>query len=470
LIRFLPAAAALAAAAFLMTTGGCGDDAVGPEASSILAVRVVDRDDGGPRAGVKAMLLDPAANLPAAPVAVTDSSGAVLWRDVPTGVYALLVIPGPNRELFSVPATVSPGSADIAPSPYVVLTMPARRQTGGSSIAGAVFDAVTGQPLDSAIVGSRDDWLGAYPGWSPEKADITDSTGAFTVRGIAFTRSPLSDLLLQVEPLIVQRAGYRPLEWFADSRRISGTDITGVELELEPIADPQAAGVDTARGIEGVVTYRGEPVGGLLVGLSYWGDFEPPPGFDSGSDAPPAEVSGPADPRSPAVTGAGAGAPGRTAVTDDEGRYAFSDLKTGWYLVHAAYPVGDGFMMAQPLGPGYPANGINPLPVKVIDEGIAAADTVPVFRAIRVLEPAPGATGVSNLPTVRWTSVPGAATYDLALDQLVIADISDTTVAVPADFPLSGGVWTVSIAAYDADGIPVGAVETASRFLVSNVP
>ncbi len=439
---------------------GCDDDPVSPGASATVVVEVIDVQTGDPEPGVKLMLLDPVANLPATAVAISDTAGGAVFNDVPQGEYVLLALPRQGRQLFSSPGLVSaavPGRDPAIPAINIVRTMSARSQPGGgNSISGVVRDAETGLPLDSVFLGSRDDWLGAYLGWNPTKADITDSSGVFMVPGIAFALNPNTNLLLQVEPLIAQRAGYRPLEWFADGRRINSGIITGVSLDLVPL---EADGSETG-GAFGVVSFLGEPVAGVRVGLSFWGAYAPPPGFSSDSGNEPAAPGG------YAVTGAGAGAPGRVTLTDAEGRYEFTDLKPGWYLVHAAYPAGDGFVMPQPLGPGNTPNGINPLPVEVVADATAEAADIAVFRAIRLLAPAAGAIGVSSQPQLRWSSVPEAASYSLSLDNRFFEDIPDTSFSVPSGSALDAGPWTVLLAAYDLDGLPVGVIETATRFVV----
>lgn len=449
--RLLPA---ILLAAFL---GGCDDDPSAPAGSGTVLVEVVDLATGDPDPGVKLMLLDAAENLPASAAAVSDSSGGALFADVPQGVYSLLALPGTGRELFSLPSSVSPAvPAGDAAAPAVnrVVTTEARPVPGsGNSISGVVVDADTGLPLDSVLIGSRDDWLGAFAGWTPTKADITGPDGKFRVEGIAIAFNPFTELLVQAEPLIVQRAGYRPLEWFAN-RPDSGT-ITGVVLEMRSTAS-DTLGVGGARG---VVAFSGEPVAGVRVGLSFWGAFEQPPGFSPGHDARP-------DPGGYAAEGTDAGAPGRVAITDAGGGYEFADLEPGWYLVHAAYPLGDGYVMPQPLGPGNTANGVNPLPVLVESGAVAEADTIAVFRAIRLLSPSPGATGVGGSPRLVWTSAPEAAYYDLQLEDRFYPDIGDTVFSVPDQQPLGEEPWTVLIGAYAADGSPVGAIEAAARFAV----
>ncbi len=304
--------------------------------------------------------------------------------------------------------------------------MIARTPPRGAHIAGTVVDAGTGRPLAGAFLGiSR--YPTAYADGATPSDDVTLADGSFQVHEIPFLED-LSGRPVQVLPLAVVRAGYRPRLWTYQAA--SGEDIgtiTGVEIALEP------AGGEPVGGLRGRILRDGAPVAYLTVGL------------------------GPAD---RADKGA-VGLPGRTAATDRDGVFVFTDLPAGAYVVHPGFRRGDAAWY-----PDQPAN----VPRTVTAGEVTDAGDYQVLWELEAQSPRDGDVVTRDLREFRWTSyswaglAPGGWVFTLDRGAPRYTAVPGWRLA-PGDTLLPGHhVWTVE--ALGPDDAPIGTFGGFAEFLV----
>jgi len=414
----------------LALLGGCGDDGTRPVPDGgdqprpeTVVVEAWHRDAQRPVPGVKIVLMD-GENRPVATPAVSDSLGratfAVAAAEPP---LAALAFPGDSLAVVSLPDPVV--GADT-----VQIVLRRRTLPGGlPRIAGRIVDAATGEPLAGAFV-SLSSYLIAHIGQVTPSDDVTLADGEFRVSDIPFARDPDTGNLFQILPLLISRAGYRPLAWSHAMRPgDEDLDIAAGEIALQP--DPGGEGTLTGR-----VVAAGEPVADLAVGLG-----------PAGESPPPAEKGA-------------VGWPGHVVATDSLGVFAFGDLPPGRYVVHPAFRLEDGWAYPGPDGPAAH---------DVADGQVVDAGDFRVLPTITALAPVDTVVDLDGT-VFRWAAVAAPVdSFRVLLDGEWIGATTDT-VLVRAALELEPGwhVWTVS--GFATDGTWVAARETWARFEARDEP
>lgn len=421
--RNLACAAGVALAALL--AGGCHDDFPPPGGDGLL-VEVYDVTTARPVPGVKVLVMDLAANVPLRAPAVTNGAGYVMLDVYPGDDRAVLVFGGADWRMY--------GAASLAwkavPPEVLPLTPPARMlelamepadSVSGSRVSGIVRDAVSGRPLAGAFV-STDDRLLGYTQLPGPGDDVTLADGAFSVAGVRFIeRTP--GVFRQGDPLVVLHRGYRPRLWFFDGAAGGPpASITGQEILLEPDGDGPTGS------LHGRVLLAGEPAAGVRVGLGC-----------------------------AAVDKASLGLPGRTALTDSAGVFAFADLPPGDYRVQPGFAVGDGVM--DPNAWSQPRR-------TVTAGGDTDAGDVPVLHEIVPRYPPDGASADRNLRLFEWSAVPGAVSYVFALDGDEPVHLDDTYFALAPGDTLAKDDHRWQVDAVGEDGLRCGGFGRDARFMV----
>jgi hypothetical protein len=319
-----------------------------------------------------------------------------------------------------MPDKTPPAPPDVLPLVYLASpTFP----DSLPRFSGKVVDSATGQPLEAAFVGLNP-YLTGYQGDTDAKDDVTDAAGRFSVSLIPLAMNPDIGNIIQLQPLLVVRHGYRPTYWRYQFRNGSQeTDIKGVTISLEPARD-----TDTGV-LHGRLVWGGEPVAGLPVGLA---------------------LAGLGNKVGPGLTGYG-------AVTDDEGRYRIEGLPAGGYIVQPGYLVGDGAVF--PIPPGFQAFVVRP------DEETDAGD-LSVLHEIRPIQPYEGAFLGFQPKILIWTAVPGAEEYEVRLDRGVLARVEVSQFYIPQDMEIWPGLHTWEVGAFAKGDSLIGFSQVPFQFRI----
>jgi hypothetical protein len=397
-----------------------------------------------PLPGIKVVPMDPATNLPGASPRMSDEGGVCVFPDLPEGRYNLVAYGGSeyfvvsNAEELSGQAKSAPfGGMDLPgvpektspPPPPVEILMALRQVPGGlPRFSGQVVDGITGQPLEAAFV-STSPFLSGYAGRTTYQDDVTLPDGRFSVSEIMVAPNPDTGNLIQIEPLLVTCAGYRPLSWthhFANGDQ--NLDVSGVTIQLQPVQSG-----DTGE-LSGRLLLEGEPVAGVVVGLG-------------GS----------------AATKSGVGQPGFTAMTDDAGVFHFTGLPGGVYFLHPAFRPLDGFTFPNQQGN---------FGRQVVPGQETLAGDLTLLHEIRLLYPPNGWDyfGAQWLEDFQWSAVPGATRYVAFLDRGVLGETDTTSIAIPEDWILNPGLHSWSVLAYSEGIGPIGAAEVTGIFFIVEPP
>lgn len=423
----------------LLALGACSDD--DPESTMLGSQVVVGlAPSGQAAAGVKVVAMDPVTNLPAGMPQASGADGLCTFADVPEGVYRLVAFGGPGRFVVSCDevlqvgakaggnALLTPAGADkTSPAlPAAKILMGRLAAPGGlPRFSGQVVDDETGEPLAAAFV-STSPFLSGYTGGTTYKDDVTLADGRFLVSEILVTTDQVSGNLRQVEPLLVTCAGYRPKRYVHDfPNGDQNLDISGVTIRLEKV---QAQ--DTGY-LSGRLLLLGQPAQGVLVGLG-------------------------------ATTGdkSGVGLPGFTAVTDQDGRYVFTDLPRGVYFVHPGFRPGDGFLYLGQAG----TVGQTVAP----DQQTASPDLL-VIHEIDLTYPPNGGVFIDTqtLGGFMWSAVPEALGYTVYLDRGLVGTTDETFIDFPEDMILTAGSHVWSVQAHIDPDLIIGATQTQGLFYIA---
>ncbi len=301
---------------------GCDGDPMKIQVNDAPAEVVVTAlETGEPVAGVKIVAVATADNLPVAGPFVTDTAGRIVFGLPPWKISGYLFFGGLDWQLHNqYPPTLKTAAAKTSPPEYNPLTrMVVRRSPpadGLPRIAGTVVDAVTGEPLHQAFIGTTPH-LTAYNGRSDPGADVTGTDGAFRVQEIVFALHPETGNLTQVDLMFISRQGYRPRSWvYHHANGDNNLDISGVRIPLTPLSAADT-GVLTGR-----IMIDGAPRSQVWVGLG---------GFATDKN--------------------GVGLPGQTALTDTAGIFRFTGLATGTYVVDPGFMLQDRFVFPNQAQP-----------------------------------------------------------------------------------------------------------------------
>jgi len=449
----------MVAALLCYTASGCGDDPR-PGADFII-VNLEAESTGLPVQGVKVLLMDASTNLPVAGPVVSDGAGRCLLETTEAGPLRLIVCGGalwavhwqpdwyePLRTNhgqstgdlrgLTAPASIastanlstanmstsnmstSNMSASLAPAVENTVEIGLRGSPGGlPRFSGTVVDSETGLPLAQAFV-SLSPWTTGYGGGAAVSDDVTGPDGAFAVHDIPVAMIGDTGVGFQVLPLIVSRAGYHTAHFVhTPPSGIDHPEVSGLIIELTPLG---AADNGT---LTGRILRAGVPVGGLVVGLG------------SVSSAAKGAV----------------GIAGRAALTGADGRFDFSGLPAGAYVVHPGFLVGDGAW----FGGGAPAVDLAPGGAGDAGDLVVLHEIAPVFGNPHDV------AWADSIVTFRWTPVPGAARYGWFLDGELLAESAVETVTVNLS-ALAPGLHAWQASAVDAADLAVGVMQNDAWF------
>ncbi len=456
-----------------LSGSGCSEDSPSPpDDIGRVEVELLDMEDFTPQEGVKLVLMDAERNRAVRDPVRSDAAGRAHFHDLPDGRYALLAYPGGGIGIFHQPgsfripvaknfaeARAGAGQSDdglVAPfrtppvpaAEVTILTFTsAHYEDVLPRIAGTIVAADTGEPLARAFI-SLPSHVSGYAGLLWVSDDVTGVDGQFLVADIPFAYDDMTQNIFQIQPLVVSREGYVPLTWFHQpSHGDINVDISGVRIELQPLHSA-ATGALT-----GQVTYLGEPVPDLLVGIAATpGPYDPgrkkAPGTGKGLSSPPPDVLEPTS---------GVGLVGQVAVTDSLGRYVFSDLPVGWYLLHPGYLADDDYVFfSQEADRRY----------EIAADSTSSAQTLSVRKAVSALEPWPGQIATMPVGSFRWSAVAEADSYRVYLDRGHLGTFAGTEYHLPEGDEILAGEHIWFVAAMRQDSTYVGVMERATPFAV----
>ena len=372
---------------------GC-DDRVSPELGRV--VGTVTQRDGTPVLGAALILVNQEALSTVAGPAVTDAAGAFDFEPVPPGTYVPLLYGVGELALFersSHRVTVQSGST----TQYHVTLVPSEAwHAGPFYISGRIMDAVTGLPIGGAIVAdiltARFELSRFAGGATVPWAGVTGPDGWFTVTANHFGLPEETTGLL---PITVSRPNYEPytlvgsLPSFFDPWSNLPLPSPGDTLYTHIALQPETADGDRGA-IAGVVRAFGVPIAGVRVGLSNV--------IAANADTLQPQKSARRDDRVWALV------PGKTAVTDEAGRFRIEGLRPGGYFVDAAYEPDDGF--TGDIGSSLEiANAI-------VQADAVARVELKVLPSMRPLSPAAGAEAPPGFVQLQWSPAALPTGYD----------------------------------------------------------
>ena len=384
-----------------LAVAGCGDDPVTPPAEGTFAVTAVDADTGEPVPDLEIVLVDALSALPLDDPRTTDADGRIVWPGAAVPGTRLLVFGGGRWGIahqgdwwlgFGYDKTDP--RLPIPPAEVRVELVRLAAGDGLPRLSGRITDAVTGEPLSRVFVGDRP-WLTAYGGATGPSADVTGPDGLFAVGEVPVAIDPVTQRFTHLSPLVITRAGYRPLAYLHEfAPGAEDLDVTGIAITLTPLG-PDDDGVLTGHVFDGT-----GPAPHVLVGLG---------GVD------------------PDKTGYGI--PGRVAVTDREGRFTFTELAPGNYVVQPGFLYQDGFFLPpQPAARGYAVTSGD---TTLVDDLLVLAEIV------IPTDPSLGIPDFADVADFGWWPVAGDPEYVLTVDGVEIARTTGTsyTWEFPADLP-----------------------------------
>ncbi len=242
---------------------------------------------------------------------------------------------------------------------------------------------------------------------------------------IAFAQDPDSGNLIQIQPLLIHREGYRPLAWIYEATNGDiNTDISGVSIGLVP------KGQEVTGTLSGRLVLDGEPAKNVVIGAGSVGQ-------DKSS----------------------VGMPGAIAVTDEDGLFRIENLSAGSYFLQAGFLPGDGIYY--PDQPGNVARAV------ISGETTDVGDLL-VLNEINLYCPALGGSyaGASVIFPMSWSEVPGAFKYQVFVDQQYLAETMTNRLDRVEDFSLSSGLHVWLVMAFNAQDEIVGSAENQVTFQI----
>jgi len=448
----------LGVSALLLAAVSCNDDSgpVRPGPGGVTG-RVTELEGGAPIAGAGVLLIDPTTLVPAAPIAVTDSSGSYSVSDVPGGRYAVFVYHR-TRVVYDPAAPAVDVTGGKTTTYDMRLQNPELWNGNGVAVSGRVTDAVTGDPVAGVFVSaplweiagqdvSVPFWGISLPWWG-----VTDSDGRFSISASQVVDGG-SSTPTRIAPLNFTAEGYAPYTLVG-----SGEAVPGLAGPPIPVPGDSALVLDirlsrpsagNAGSLRGRVIFRGQPASGVRVGLSLVVSAHP-------DTLPPATLA-------PLNI-----VPGHTAVSGSDGSFRIEGLTPGTYALVPAYPIGDGYV--GDLAPFWGPSKV------IVYPGITAdAGDVPIIRAIEAVSPPEGGLVGSRTPRFEWGAVEGAQFYELQYSTHYvmgppIGPVTGTHWDVPSEDPLPPGThvrWMVTaFGVAGTDTVLVGDVEVAHTFTV----
>ena len=395
-------------------------------------VRVMDEADRRPVAGIKVVMMDPQSNIPVAGPVMSREDGYCPFDVEPSGTHRFLVFGGVDYRVHSLPDYWYGFKEKTSPSPPVTLVVIQVRKVLPDSlprIAGRIVDASSGNPLGQVFV-SMSPYLTGYQGDTSASDDVTFNDGRFSVSQIPFAVDPESGNLLQINPLRFTRQGYRPVIWSYDSPNGSdNVDISGITISMTPIDSGDNGS------ISGRIMRDGLPAEGVTVGLGV-------------VDLPVMEK-------------AGAGMPGWSTVTDQDGRYTINGLPAGTYLLQPGYTLADGAFFPNQSGN---------VPRKVEPgQAVDAGDLI----VLHEIEPqSPGHGGWQSIPPtyLDWTDVPGAKSYEVHFDRGILPLTETSRIDLPESLVISPGLHVWSVFAVNDKSDLIGATQVQAVFRLLEQP
>lgn len=416
----------------LALLAGCSED---DEITIVVTpdqVRVLDEADGQRVAGIKVVMMDPQSNVPVSGPVMSREDGSCPFDVEPSGAYRFLVFGGVDYRVHSLPDYWYGFTEKTSPSPPVTLVEIKVRKVAPDSlprIAGRIVDGASGNPLGQVFV-SLSPYLSGYQGDTAASDDVTFNDGYFSVSQIPFAVDSETGNLIQINPLRFTRHGYRPVIWSYDSPNGSdNVDISGITIAMTPISSGDNGS------ISGRIMRDGLPAEGVAVGLGV-------------VDLPVMEKSA-------------SGMPGWAAVTDQEGRYTIGELPAGTFLLQPGFPLADGVFF--PKQPGNVPRKVEP------GQAIDAGDLI----VLHEIEPqSPGHGQWRNIPPtfLDWTDVPGAKTYEVHFDGVILPQTETSWIDLPESLVISPGLHVWSVFAANKKSELLGATQIQAVFRLLEAP
>ncbi len=405
---------------------GCDNSPTDPEPLTARVV-VMALESGQRIAGVKVVALDPNTNSVLAGPLLTDADGLADFGIAPQPEIHYLVMAGLQWQMhkqdtwsWSLDKNDKNSPLPVYFGRRVIVLRPATPQDGLPRLAGRIVDADTGLPLAQTFVGTSPRPT-AYNYESDPGDDVTGADGQFVAQEIAVAAHPVTGNLQQLDIMFISRAGYRPRSWVYEwANGDNNLDVTGLEIALTPLAESD-------RGeLTGRILLRGEPVAHVQVGIG---------GFVADK--------------------AGVGLPGQATFTDADGRYRFTNLATGTYVVQPGYALFDGVFFPNQAGAAA---------VAVAHDQTSEVVDLEVLQEITPWLPDRPFRRAEGSLRLEWSPVTDAATYEISLDGTEFAATPDSIYMWPIGGEMPDGWHYIRVQALSETGELLGLMQRESWF------
>ena len=450
---------------------GCGtdDDLAGPAEGSVTGV-LTELESGEPVDDARVALFEPSTLRTASASTPTDTTGRYFIGHVPPGEYALVVYHD-NLVIFERPSSL------LHVSPGRKTRWDLRMQTSGlwdgsgPRVSGTVRDATTGEPIEGAQVGSSDmaglDIEAPLFGTTLPEMSVTDAAGRFTLKYCC--RLAVAEEF-GIPPLAITKAGYEPYTLIGRGPEIlpglgpmlpTPDSVLTLEVRLRREVEGAPRG-----SIRGRLSFAGQPVSGVQVGLSLFVVAQP--------ETFPATAPTKSSNWNEELIAAPL--PDRVAISDPTGAFQIGNVPFGTYRVIAAYRADDRYVA------GWLRRSEQPL-ATIADTNVVDVGDLALAKSMRPIYPLDGAVDTEPSPEIQWeplTGLPAGYTlvdYSLNIDDdytldLIIRRLHEPRWQVPVKIrPNAHMRWNADarvVRAGSPDTLILGKMERAATFTVGS--